>query len=180
MKKFFIAVMLMVSASAWAAGDSFGKLEYAFRDVDGADNKSGYNLQVGTKVNDNVDVDGKVQWRRTNGTGSSSTRFEVGSTLHEEHFYVRGGIGQKFVGADDYTFYSIEPGVKCKLSKDLTVTTAYMYRDTFDSSINDKNHAVRFSADYKITSNGSVTGSVGRYWGDTEYDAVNVGYKVTF
>ena len=122
--------------------------------------------------------------------------------------YTRGAIGYKFVDGqetntvtvksghghhartttynvvgednDDFTYYSVEPGVKLQLTSALNVRAGYRYRTAFNDSINDKTNTVRVGAEYALDKTQSVTLGVDRAYGDSEFIGVNVGYAVKF
>ena len=196
MKKLFLAAMLALASFvsmpvAQAADDlkSFGKIEYAFRDVDAnADNKNGANITIGREVAPGVKFDLKTEFRRENGSGNTSNRFEVGGTMENQlsdntRLFVRGAVGEKFIsgaGNDDFAYYSLEPGVKVGLSKDLTLIGSYRFRDSFSGNDSDETHRVRVGGEYALSNATFVTADVARSLGDTQYNSVNVGYGFRF
>ena len=168
------------------AKTNFAKIEYAFRDYDGdAANKNGINLTVGGVVAPRIALDLKTEFRLTNGSEAISNRFEAGATYavgtyNDIKFAVRGGLGEKFTNGDNYTYYSVEPSASYAINSDVTVTTSYRFRDAFNDARRDETHQVKVGGSYKLTDNTALVASIGRSWGDVQYNSVNVGYGIKF
>lgn len=180
MKKIVLATLLALTTVSAIAADNFGKIEYAFRDVEGDPNKNGLNLQIGHTFNKAWAVDAKSEFRRENGSDTTSNRLELGTTYTQGNLFVRGGLGDKFTSGSDYTYYSIEPGFKYEVTDGLKLVTSYRYRNAFNTSNNDEQHRAQVGAEYAVFKEEYVTASFGRTWGDAQYNSVNVGYKVEF
>lgn len=181
MKKILLVTLLALAATTVQAADNFGKIEYAFRDIDGdAPNKNGLNITVGHKFNPSWAIDGKAEIRVENGTESVSNRLELGTTYSEKNLFVRGSVGEKFKEGSSFAYYTVEPGAKFDLTKDLKLIGSYRYRNAFNTSNDDETHRAQVGAEYSLDKTSAVTASVGRSWGDTQYNSVNVGYKVNF
>lgn len=169
-----------------AAKTNFVKLEYAYRDVDGdAANKQGLNLTVGGVVAPRVALDLKTEFRAENGTQNIANRVEAGATYaigtySDVAFAVRGSVGEKFTSGDRYSYYTVEPSASYAVTDALTVSTSYRLRTAFSDSIDDETHRLNFGTAYKVSQNTAILASVGRSWGDVQYNSFNLGYGIKF
>lgn len=189
MKKIVLAFALIGASFAASAADgaNFGKIEYNFRDYD-ADtrNQSGGSIVLGREVAPGIKLDGKAEFRVTNGSDTISNRLEAGATYATPitgnlGVFVRGAIGEKFTNGDNYGYFSVEPGVTYALNKNWAVSGSYRYRDAFnDGKAGAETHRAQIGAAYALTQNTVLTASVGRSLGDVQYNAFNVGYGFKF
>lgn len=193
MKKFLLAVILATTAfTAQAAEEAknFVHGQYTFRDTIAGQsdnpNRQGVNLTVGRNIGYGITLDANSQFRNENGkNGADTTRLETGATYQlpltqDISFYTRGAVGYKLTDADDFTYYSVEPGVKFQLTQPLNVRVGYRYRDAFNDNILDKTNTVRVGAEYAFTNTQSATLGFDRAYGDSEFFGVNIGYAVKF
>jgi hypothetical protein len=189
MRKFVIATIVALAASTSAMAQNFGGIEYNYRDGWGEDKgvtQNGYTLTLGTHVAKDTAVDVKSVFRREDGTGDTTNRLETGLTQGFTvpglvfNPYVRAAIGQQFVTGDDFTYYSIEPGVKVPLTGQLTGRVAYRYRNAFDTANQFQTNTARLGLEYAISKNHSVALGYDRMYGDIKMNGVNVGYNVRF
>lgn len=189
MKKIILAFALIGASFAASAADgaNFGKIEYNFRDYDAnVRNQVGGSITLGREVAPGIKLDGKAEFRVANGTDTISNRLEVGATyatalVGNWGAFVRGAAGEKFTNGDNYTYFSVEPGVTYALNKDWAFSGSYRYRDAFsDGKAGAETHRVQVGAAYSLTQNTVLTASVGRSLGDVQYNSVNVGYGFKF
>jgi len=191
MKKSIFVIMSvltlgLLSSTAFASdGKNFGSIEYAFRDYDGdTANRNGINLRAGREIAPGIKLDGKVEFRRENGSENTANRMEAGATYEIGYLFVRGAVGHRFSSGDsgngEYGYYSLEPGVKLPVTKALSVSTSYRFRDSFKDDTNAETHQAKLGAEYKLTKTTAITGSVARSWGDQHYNSINVGYSIKF
>ena len=194
MKKLLSIALLALSFAATAAwaedAKNFVHGQYTFRDTIAGQsdnpNRQGVNLTVGRNIGYGITLDANSQFRNENGkNGADTTRLEAGATYQygltkDIAFYTRGAVGYKLTDADDFTYYSLEPGVKFQLTQPLNVRVGYRYRDAFNDNILDKTNTVRVGAEYALDKTQTVTLGVDRAYGDSEFLGVNVGYAVKF
>lgn len=192
MKKILLAVALLSASFGAFAEDAknFVHGQYVFRDTIAGQsdnpNRQGVNLTVGRNIGYGITLDANSQFRNENGKdGNDTTRLESGATyqyaIHKDiSVYTRGAVGYKLTDNDDFTYYSVEPGVKAQLTTNLAVKAGYRYRTAFNDSIADKTNTVRVGAEYALDKTQSVTLGVDRAYGDSEFVGVNVGYAVKF
>ena len=196
MKKTLIATLIAGLSFGTVAlaedGKNFAHIQYTFRDTI-ADNKAdtnrqGVNFTIGRKVLDNLTVDLGQQFRTeslNSDTGVNTTRLESGATysynlLPAVSLYTRGGLGQKFTSNQDYTYYSVEPGIKYALTDAVSVKAGYRFRDAFNDTYNEKTNTVRFGAEYAVAKDQAVTLGVDRSYGASEFVGYNAGYVIKF
>ena len=196
MKKTLIATLIAGLSFGTVAmaedGKNFAHIQYTFRDTisdDKADpNRQGVNFTIGRKVLDNLTIDLGEQFRTerlNNDNGVSTTRLEAGATYQygltkDIAVYTRGGLGQKFTSNQDYTYYSVEPGIKYSLTDAVSVKAGYRFRDAFSDAYNEKTNTVRFGAEYAIAKDQAVTLGVDRSYGASDFIGYNAGYMIKF
>ena len=59
-------------------------------------------------------------------------------------------------GSQDFSYYSVEPGVNAKFGA-VTARVAYRYRDAFDTDNADRSNTMRYSVGYNVTKTDKVT-----------------------
>ena len=190
MKKLTLLVALAslsIGSAVAADGLNFGKLDYTFRDYDGTgSNRNGAEITLGRQIVPGFVVDGRAELLVTNGSENTANRLEAGASIlapltSDITGFVRGAVGERFVSGDRYSYYSVEPGVSVALNKEWGVNTSYRFRDSFSSNtVGAESHLFRVGTSYALTENTSVTASIGRVWGDEQYNVVNVGYGFKF
>jgi hypothetical protein len=196
MKKTLIATLIAGLAFSTVAlaedAKNFAHIQYTFRDTvsdNKADpNRQGVNFTLGRKVLDNLTIDLGEQFRTerlNNDAGVSTTRLETGATytyglVKGIELYTRGGLGYKVTSTDDYSYYSVEPGVKYTLTNALAVKAGYRFRDAFSDSYNEKTNTVRVGAEYAIAKDQALTLGIDRSYGASDFVGYNAGYAIKF
>jgi len=196
MKKTLIATLIAGLAFSTVAlaedAKNFAHIQYTFRDTvsdNKADpNRQGVNFTLGRKVLDNLTIDLGEQFRTerlNNDAGVSTTRLETGATytyglVKGIELYTRGGLGYKVTSTDDYSYYSVEPGVKYTLTNALAVKAGYRFRDAFSDSYNEKTNTVRVGAEYAIAKDQALTLGIDRSYGASDFIGYNAGYAIKF
>ena len=196
MKKTLIATLIAGLSLGTVAlaedGKNFAHIQYTFRDTI-ADNKAdtnrqGVNFTIGRKVLDNLTIDLGQQFRteRLNGdAGVNTTRLESGATYQlgltkDIALYTRGGLGYKTTSTEDYTYYSVEPGIKYSLTDAVSVKAGYRFRDAFSDTYNEKTNTARIGVEYALAKDQAVTLGVDRSYGASEFVGYNAGYVIKF
>jgi predicted porin len=183
MKKVLVLAML-ISSTAFAGG--FGGVEYGVRDgVNGDADARSIKVTVGTDLGSNTKLDLSLRQKTDTDYNLKDTRAEVGLTFAAPLFsglstYARVAAGEKFKTSTDYSYYSVEPGVKYKVTDALSVKAAWRYRDAFDTANADQTRTWRVGAEYALTKNYSVALGYDRVRGDSEYNAVNTALNFKF
>jgi opacity protein-like surface antigen len=196
MKKTLIATLIAGLSFGTVAlaedGKNFAHIQYTFRDTI-ADNKAdtnrqGVNFTLGRRVLDNLTIDLGEQFRTerlNNDNGVSTTRLETGATysynlLPAVSLYTRGGLGYKVTSNQDYTYYSVEPGVRYSVTDAVSVKAGYRFRDAFNDTYNEKTNTVRFGAEYALAKDQALTLGIDRSYGASDFIGYNAGYMIKF
>lgn len=195
MKYSILLAALLATLSVQAAeGDNFAHVQYTLRDTvagqAGETNRQGLNFTVGHNFTKNFQVDLGNQFRteklnEDNNGGRNTNRFELGATytydlLPAVSLYTRGAVGYKFTDTQDLGYYSVEPGVKVAVAKDLSARVGYRYRDSFSQAYFDKTNTVRVAVQYDLSKDSFLSAGVDRSYGDSEFIGYNLGYGVKF
>jgi hypothetical protein len=144
------------------------------------------NFTFGSKLLDNLTWDVNNQFRSENGqNGNETNRLETGlsyqyGVLKDVALYTRGAVGYKYTNGADYSYYSVEPGVKVQVTSPLAVKVGYRFRDSFSDSYLDQTNTLRLGAEYALSENTAVTAGLDRSWKDSEFVGANAGYVVKF
>jgi opacity protein-like surface antigen len=183
MKKFIVLAILAMSGTAFAGG--FGAVEYSSRDgVDGTADARATKVTMGTDLNQTFKADFSLRQKTDTDNDLSDTRLEGGLTgtvpvVTGLSAYGRLGVGEKFKSSTNYSYYSVEPGVKYAVTPELSVKLGYRYRAAMDSVNADTTRAWRIGAEYALTKNYFVGLGYDQVRGDSNYNATNisVGFK---
>lgn len=184
MKKFIAMATLLVASTAFAGG--FGSVEYSSRDgVDGTADARATKVTMGTDLNQTFKADFSLRQKTNTDNDLGDTRFEAGLTgtvptsVTGLSVYGRGAVGEKFKTSSNYTYYSVEPGVKYAVTPELSVKAGYRYRAATDSANADTTRTYRIGAEYALTKNYFVGLGYDQVRGDSDYNATNfiVGFK---
>jgi hypothetical protein len=187
MKKALLVALAVFSTFAIAEDSTknFGHIQYAYRGTVGDDasdpNRQGGGITLGHKFSNRAQIDLVSQFRKENGdTANTMGRTEVGATLSEGHFYIRGATGLKYNSIASDTYYSIEPGIKVKLNDTWSTKVGYRFRDAYSDSANDRTNTARLGVEYAVDEKSSLTAQYDRSYGDSEWSGVNLGYYFKF
>lgn len=183
-----IAVALASMQSLSAQADSFGSIEYNYRDgydENGGAIVNGYSLNLGTYLTETTAVDLSTKFRQDKDTSDTNTRLEAGLTQYVVvtdwlKLYGRAAAGTRFDNTDDFNYWSAEAGGVIPLSSCLSVKLGYRYRDSLESDIEYQTDTIRASVTYAISENSSVFLGYDHFTGDANVNGVNVGYAFKF
>lgn len=183
MKKLIAMALFLAAGTAFAGG--FGSVEYSSRDgVDGTADARATKVTMGTDINQMFKADFSLRQKTNTDNDLSDTRLEAGLTgtvpvAGSLSAYGRVAVGEKFKTSTNYTYYSVEPGIKFAVTPDLSVKAGYRYRAATDSVNADTTRAYRLGAEYALTKNYFVGLGYDRVRGDSDYNATNitVGFK---
>jgi opacity protein-like surface antigen len=139
---------------------------------------------MGTDLNKTFKADFSLRQKTDTDNDLSDNRLEAGLTgtvpvIGGLSAYTRAGVGEKFKSSTNYTYYSVEPGVRYAVTPSLSVKAGYRYRAAVDSANADTTRAWRMGAEYALTKNYFVGVGYDRVRGDSDYNAINasVGFK---
>lgn len=183
MKKILAILALGLSSTAFAA--TVG-LEYQnINGVQGSADQKAYELNVKENFNKNFAGDVKFTNTVTDNTNTLSTRLEAGVTAQTTYGaftpYTRLGVGQKFTNTADFTYYSVEPGVKAALGNSgVTARVGFRFRNAFDTVNNDTTRTWRAGLDYALTPKDTIGVGYDSVRGDANQNIVKVNYSRGF
>jgi len=183
MKKIIVLAALLAAGTAFAGG--FGAVEYSSRDgVNGNADARATKVTMGTDINSTFKADFSLRQKTDTDNDLSDTRLEAGLTgsvpvAGSLTGYGRVAVGEKFKSSTNYSYYSVEPGVKYAVTPELSVKLGYRYRAASDSVNADTTRTWRTGVEYAITKNYCVGLGYDQVRGDSEYNATNfiVGFK---
>jgi opacity protein-like surface antigen len=185
MKKSLLLIALLSAWNVQAADkQNVAHIQLVHRNTVGDNandpNRNGFSITQAHKLANNFSLDVAAQYREQNGSDkNTTTRIEFGATPHNDFFYIRTALGIKS-NDDSHLYYSLEPGLKWKLSDKVIVKTGYRYRDAFSSDKNDMTHTARIGAEYALTDTQSITMGYDRAFGDSEFNGLSAGYAIKF
>ncbi len=186
MKKITTAVFFALATTTALAG-GFGSVEYSSRDGEGTTaDAAATKVTMGTDINQMLKADFSLRQKTDTSDNLSDTRFEGGLTASQSipntvlSVYGRAALGEKFKTATNYTYYSVEPGVKYTVSPSLSLKAGYRYRAATDTANADTTRSWRLGAELALTKNYFVTVGYDRVRGDSNYNAVNAGAGFKF
>ena len=184
MKKYLVMAALLAASSAFAGG--FGSIEYSSRDgVDSTADARATKVTMGTDLNKVFKADFSLRQKTDTDNDLSDTRLEAGLTgsvpvVGGLSAYTRVGVGEKFKSSTNYSYYSVEPGVKYAVTPSLSVKAGYRHRAAIDSANADTTRAYRIGAEYALTKNYFVGVGYDRVRGDSDYNAMNASFGFKF
>ena len=183
MNKILAILALAFTSSAFAA--SVGVEYQNINGVNGGSDQKAYELNVKENFNKNFAGDVKFTNTVTDGTNALTTRLEAGVTAQNTYGaftpYTRLGLGQKFSNTTDFTYYSVEPGVKAAIgSTGLTARVGWRFRNAFNTANNDTTRTWRAGLDYALTPKDTVGLGYDSVRGDSQQNIVKVNYSRSF
>lgn len=179
-KAIFLALTLFVSV---AQADGYSSVRGEYRPGrNGTQDSEAASITVGKNINQYID--GELHARIKSNDDTNNTRVEgavIGKLplTDEVSFYTRGAVGEKFDGSNNDAYWSVEPDIRALVTSALTAKAGLRFRDAFDNS-SDSTRTYRVGADYALDKTSVVTLGYDRSYGDSEFDAVNVGYGVKY
>jgi len=173
MKKLLIALSMLVASATSMAQNNVVQIGYKYQDTNsnaGA-NGQGYNFLLGSSLNKNVAADIYSESFFTEGNGANATRLETGLTGKTDIatgliVYTRVAVGQKFIPGSNFTYYSVEPGVKYALTDKLAVKASFRFRNAVDTDNNDTSRTQTVGAEYALGKTRYVSAGVSHITGD--------------
>ena len=183
MKKIIAIIALAISSTAFA--DSVTITGANVNGVNGSPDQVQYGLGFKKDVNKNFAGDVSFLNIQNDGTNALSTRLEAGATAQNTYGsftpYVRLALGEKYTNTANFTYYSVEPGVKAPLGvAGLTGQLAYRFRNAVNTANNDTTRTWRAGVSYDLTKVDSVGLRYDSVRGDQNQNIVAVSYTRGF
>jgi len=189
MKKIILAILLAMSTQVYAQTERQGYF-YGFRfetqDAKGGTDANTYGMKFGKHVTPWLDLSVSTRVKDKQGpSNGNDTRLEVGGKLKHKlnqdwstSLYL--GTGEKFVKEDNFGYWAITPGVKYKINQDWTVGSSVRFRNSYDTSHNQKDTTYAVKLGYKLTSDITLDTRYRVKRGDSDYNALGVGLTFEF
>jgi opacity protein-like surface antigen len=183
MKKIAIAIT-MALAAATSFADS-ASIEYQnVNGVKGAADSQIISTSIRRTFTDSVTGDFLLSTAQAENTNAVTSRFEVGATVTAPvsgnvKGYVRAALGERVVAANNFTYYSVEPGITMPVGI-LTAKVGYRYRSAVDSVNGDQTHTLRAGVSYPFTKNDNIGVRFDRVRGDNTQNITVVNYTRNF
>lgn len=184
MKKIFLAVAFLFSTVALADGHYAG-IKVETRDgQEGAADSTAVGVTLGKAFTRTLSGEIYTRTKWDEGQDSNNTRIEgalaVTIPLTERwSWYTRSAVGEKFVSGNQYTYWSIEPGVKFRMTPTWSLRTGVRFRDSFGDHA-EQTHTYRFAAEYALTDSGTLSIGMDQQQGVTEHRSVGLGLTKRF
>ena len=185
MKK-IILIFLLLGAKNIIAGDYYAKISLGQQDgKDGQQDAIEGSFKLGMKLNNNFSTDIKVAHKQkdTKGFGTRIGLGIIGKVKLSDNLnaYMKVGAGNKKTNTKTFNFWAITPGLKYKIDDKWSIKGGVRFRDAFDTDkYRDYTKTLKVGVGYKFTESKSLSLGFKRKVGDSEYNAIGVGYGVNF
>jgi hypothetical protein len=184
MKKILAIIAIAISGTAFAGSVT---VEGAKLNTIGGNDQKNSNFTLSENINSTFSVHTQLSSTQTDTTNAVSTRLEVGGTatvpVGPFSAYAKVALGEKYSTAGQFTYYSIEPGIKAPIGNTgLTAQLGYRYRTAAHNPNvnNDTTDTVRVGVSYALDKARSVGFRFDRITGDSRQDGYNVFYSHSF
>ena len=181
-----IVIILLLMTKNIMAENYYAKISFGHqngKDGDRDANEGGFKL--GLKINSNLTTEIKVAHKQKD-TKGFSTRISAGITgkvklLDNLDVYIRVGAGNKKTNTKVFNFWAITPGLKYKIDNKWSIKGGVRFRDAFNTDkYNDYTKTFKFGVGYKLNKSKSLSIGFKRKVGDSEYNAIGLGYGFSF
>lgn len=190
MKKIILAILLAMSTQVYATADKKGYfygVKYDHKNSIGGTDANTYGMEFGKHVYDWLDVKVSTNYTSKEGVGSRGDsyrleggpqiKYKINDTWSTSMFLA---TGQKFVKDTDYGYWVVTPGVKYKINQDWSLGTSVRFRNSYDTSHNQRDITYAVKLGYKLTPDVEVSTRYRMKRGDSEYNAIGGGFKFGF
>lgn len=187
MKKLFVIAALAVATISGQAiaADSITLEGQMIQGRDGAADAKNFNMTVRRDINSLLSGHVQASGTQTDTTNALTNRLEAGLTgslklVGPFSGYTTIAAGEAFRAAGNYSYYSVEPGIRTDLGAGLTAHAGYRYRAAFDSNIADTTSTARVGLSYAFTKQDSIGVRYDRVMQDAKQDVFAVNYTRSF
>jgi len=181
-----ILIMLLLTTKNIMAENYYGKISVGQQNgKDGKQDATEGGLKLGLKFNSNISTEIKATHKQNDNKGFS-TRIGVGiigkvKLSDNLSVYTRVGAGNKKTSTKTFNFWAITPGLKYKIDDKWSIKGGVRFRDAFDTDkFRDYTKTYKVGLGYRITESKSLSIGFKRKVGDSEYNAIGVGYGISF
>jgi hypothetical protein len=185
MKK-VILIMLLLMTKNIMAEDYYAKISLGQQDgKDGQQDAIEGSFKLGKKLNSNFSTEIKAAHKQKDikGFGTRIGLGIIGKVNLSDNFnvYMRVGAGNKKTNKKAFNFWVITPGLKYKIDDKWSIKGGVRFRDAFDTDkYRDYTKTLKVGVGYKLTEGRSLSLGFKRKVGDSEYNAIGVGYGLSF
>ena len=185
MKK-VILIMLLLMTKNIMAEDYYAKISLGQQDgKDGQQDAIEGSFKLGKKLNSNFSTEIKAAHKQKDikGFGTRIGAAIIGKVklLDNLSAYTRVGVGNKKTDMNTFNFWAITPGLKYKIDDKWSIKGGVRFRDAFDTDkYRDYTKTFKAGVGYKLTESRSLSIGFKRKVGDSEYNAIGVGYGISF
>ena len=185
MKKIILFFLLLMAKNIMAE-DYYAKISLGQQDgKDGQQDAIEGSFKLGMKLNSNFLTEIKVAHKQkdTEGFGTRIGLGIIGKVKLSDNLntYIRVGAGNKKTNTKTFNFWAITPGLKYKIDDKWSIKGGVRFRDAFDTDkYRDYTRTLKVGVGYKLTESKSLSLGFKRKVGDSEYNAIGVGYGVSF
>lgn len=184
MKTMTFLAALLFGTLAMADGHYAG-IKVETRDgQEGATDSTAVGLTLGKAFTRTLSGEIYTRTKWDEGQDSNNTRIEgalaVSIPLADRwSWYTRNAVGEKFVSGNQYTYWSIEPGVKFRMTPAWSLRTGVRFRDSFGEQA-EQTHTYRFAAEYRWTDTSTLSLGLDQQQGVSEHRALGLGFTQRF
>lgn len=152
---------------------------------DGQQDATEGGFVLGLKLNSNFSTEIKAGHKQKDNKGFG-TRMGIAiigkvKLLDNLSTYMRVGAGNKKTNTNTFNFWVVTPSLKYKIDDKWSIKGGVRFRDAFDTDqYRDYTKTFKAGVGYKLTENKSLSIGFKRKVGDSEYNAITVGYGISF
>lgn len=185
MKKTIIAALLLGSPLV-LADNMYGTVEYDYYDYKDSAETHGAALVFGGQVLPTTVIELRTEYADVVSSDASATQAEIAGVqkmalTDTVGVYGRVAVGNQWVeDADDFEYFSVEPGVSLAINGVAGLRIGYRYLDSFDNDLSVQTDTVRIGVDYSIANNSAISVGYDHGEGDSKFESVSVGYTYSF
>lgn len=187
MKKLFVIAALAVATISGQAiaADSVTLEGQSIQGRDGAADAKNFNMTFRRDINSFLSGHVQANGTQTDTTNALSSRIEAGITgsiklVGPFSGYTTVAAGEAFKASGNYSYYSVEPGIRTDLGSGLTARVGYRHRAAFDSGIADTTGTARVGLSYALNKQDSIGIRYDRVMQDVKQDVFAVSYTRSF
>jgi len=185
MKKIILIFLLLITSNIMAE-DYYAKISLGQQNgQDGEQDAIEGGGVLGLKLNSNISTEIKAMHKQKdhNGFGTRISAAIIGKVklLDDLSVNMRVAAGNKKTNTSTFNFWAITPSLKYKIDDKWSIKGGVRFRDAFDSDkYRDYTKTYKAGIGYKLSKDTSVSIGIKRKVGDSEYNAIGLGYGVSF
>jgi hypothetical protein len=185
MKNIILIFLLLISSNIMAE-DYYFKISLGQQNgQDGEQDAIEGGGVLGLKLNSNISTEIKAMHKQKdhNGFGTRISAAIIGKVklLDDLSVNMRVAAGNKKTNTSTFNFWAITPSLKYKIDDKWSIKGGIRFRDAFDTDQHrDYTETFKAGIGYKLTEDKTLSIGFKRKVGDSEYNAIGVGYGISF